>query len=276
MPPSVAIIMRSKNELPHIRTTLQSLTTQTFQDYELFAVDSGSTDGSLELLQDYCDASHLTQLPAVDYAPGMVLNKAIERISHPILVLLNADAVPRSNDWLEQLLQPILEGTTDATFSKQIARPDAHFIVAYDYQRAYDIQNIGDGFFSAVACAFKRELWNRHKFRNEGYAEDVIWATACNTFGATLQLVPESEVEHSHNYSFTGLFYKQFRHGIAFAKNRGTTSALGHRIYLCLRELLRDLIFTCREKQFRTIPYNTLYRITIHSGLHRGIKAGSK
>jgi hypothetical protein len=38
---------------------------------------------------------------------------------------------------------------------------------------------------------------------------------------------------------------------------------------------VRDFIFTCQEKQFRTLPYNIAYRITIHAGLYRGIKAGS-
>ena len=170
----------------------------------------------------------------------------------------------------------VLENTADATFSRQIARFDAPFIVTYDYQRAYDSTLIKDDFFSAVACAFKRELWDRHKFHNQGYAEDFIWATACNTFGASLQLVSESVVEHSHSYSLTDLFYKKFRHGYAYAKNEGKISALGHRIYLCLRELVRDVLFACREKQFRTIPYNIAYRITIHAGLHRGIKAGYK
>ena len=148
--------------------------------------------------------------------------------------------------------------------------------MAYDYQRAYDPEHITPGFYSAAACAFKRELWERHKFIGQGYAEDVIWATACHTFGAHIQLVSESEVEHSHNYSFTSLFHKKFRHGESFARLQGKTSSLKHRLYLCIREIVRDLLFACRQRQFRTIPYNIAYRITIHAGLHQGIRAGSK
>ena len=276
MPPLAAIIMRSKDEMPHLRFALESLKTQSFHDVELFVIDSGSSDGSIELLKEHCDADHLIEVPAEDYAPGKILNEAIARTNHPVVVLLNADAIPKTTDWLEALLRPILNSTADATFSKQIARPDARFIVAYDYQRAYDPDTINGDSFSAVACAFKRELWERHKFHNQGYAEDVIWATACQLFGATLQLVPEPEVEHSHNYSLTELYYKKFRHGLAFAEHEGKTSVLGHRVYLCLRELVRDFAFACREKQFRTIPYNLAYRITIHAGLHRGIKEGAK
>ncbi len=275
MPATVAIIMRSKNEMPHIRAALEMLPRQTFRGFKLFAIDSGSTDGSLEELCKYCDEEHLTQIEPDDYIPGKVLNEAIARTNHEIIVLLNADAIPRSSDWLEHLIRPILEDAADATFSRQIARSDAHFIVAYDYQRAYAPEKPADHFFSAAACAFKRELWERHKFHNNGYAEDAIWATACRMLNARFQLVTESEVEHSHNYSREELFRKKHRHGSSFAKVHGETSPIGHRLYLLLRELVRDLIFACRQRQFRTIPYNITYRATIHAGLYRGIREGS-
>jgi rhamnosyltransferase len=268
--------MRSKNEMPQVRAALGMLQKQTFTDFELFAIDSGSTDGSLDALREYCDADHLTEIPPEDYEPGKVLNDAMARTHHGIAVLLNADAVPCSKTWLEKLVRPLLNGTADATFSRQTARPDARFIVAYDYQRAYDPAKIAPGFFSAVACAFKRTLWERHRFHNHGYAEDAIWAISCSTFGARLQIAPESEVEHSHNYSLTQLFHKKFRHGHALAKTQGETSAIGQRLYLCMRELVRDLVFACRQRRFRTIPYNIAYRATIHAGLHRGIKEGLK
>ena len=274
MPPPVAIIMRSKNEMPHLRAALEMLRLQTFRDFELFAVDSGSADGSVNLLRKYCRIGHLTQIAPAHYAPGRVLNSAIARTGNPIIVLLNADAVPLSKTWLETLLAPILGNQADATFSRQIPRPDARFVVAYDYQRAYDPEKIKEPFFSAVACAFKRELWERHKFRRNLYAEDLIWATACRTFGATIQLVPESEVEHSHNYSLKALFRKKYRHGRSFAKIHGKTSSLWQRLYLCGRELARDFLHACRSRKLRTIPYNIAYRIAIHAGLHKGLWDG--
>lgn len=276
MPASVAIIMRAKNEMPHIRATLEMLAQQTYRSFQLFAVDSGSSDGSLEELRKHCDHEHLRQIAPEDYIPGKVLNEAIAQTRHEVIVLLNADAVPRSKDWLEHLVLPVLEDTADATFSRQTARSDAHFIVAYDYRRAYTPEKPIDHFFSAAACAFSRTLWERHQFRNEGYAEDAIWATTCRMLNARFQLIPESEVEHSHNYSLEELFQKKFRHGVSFAKVHGETSSLRHRLYLLARELVRDFIFACRQREFKTIPYNIVYRTTIHAGLHRGIKEGSK
>jgi glycosyltransferase involved in cell wall biosynthesis len=42
----ISIIMRSKDEMPWIRQTLDALKNQSRQDFELICVDSGSTDGS--------------------------------------------------------------------------------------------------------------------------------------------------------------------------------------------------------------------------------------
>jgi glycosyltransferase involved in cell wall biosynthesis len=176
MPPTVAIIMRAFNEMPHVAQVLDMLKKQTFSDFEFFAVDSGSTDGTLEALIEVCEPGHLTRIAPEEYIPGKVINEAVRRTDHEITVLLNADAIPRSNDWLERLIAPLLDDRADASYSRQIPRSDARFIVAYDYRRAYNPSKVAPAFYSAVACAFRREVWERHKFPEYGYAEDTIWA----------------------------------------------------------------------------------------------------
>lgn len=275
MSDTVAIIMRARNEMPYVQRCLDMLQRQTFQNFELFAFDSGSTDGTLEVLRQACAADRLTQIAGDEYVPGKVLNQAITDARHNIIVLLNADAVPQGSDWLEKLIAPVAGDVADATYSRQAARSDAPFIVSYDYDRAYISGSPSDGFFSAVACAFRRDLWERFKFHEDGFAEDAVWAATCRMFNSRIQLVPESVVEHSHNYTLEELFAKRFQHGMSFGKFHGEVSPIRRRLYLCTREITRDLIFACRQHQFRTIPYNIAYRVTIHAGLHRGIREGS-
>jgi rhamnosyltransferase len=276
MTSDVAIIIRSKNEMPYLISALYMLRKQTVQDVHLFVIDSGSIDGSLEEARKHCDREQITRIAPEAYVPGKVLNEAVARTECGIIVLLNGDAIPRSEDWLEKLIQPILQEGVDATYSRQVARSDAHFIVGYDYQRAYTPDKRVDSFFSAAACAFRRDLWARHQFQNDGYAEDAVWAKTCRRFNARFELVAESEVEHSHNYTLRNLFWKRYRHGVSFGSVLGETSTIGRRISLCTREILRDLIHTCRHGEFRTIPYNIAYRVTIHAGLHCGIRKGCR
>lgn len=266
MPASVAIIMRSKNEMPHVHRALDMLGRQTFTDFELHAVDSGSTDGSLDELRAHC--GNLVQIAPNDYVPGWVLNEAIARTAQDLIVLLNADAIPLADDWLETLLRPILEHQAEITFSRQVARPDARFIVTYDYERTYDPDQVGEGFFSAVACAFRRELWEKHRFREHGYAEDAAWATECIASGARIQLVEGAVIEHSHNYTLRELFTKRYRQALTFEDHPSAPKQL----MLCLREILRDWAYAVRKLKVHTVPYNIAYRTTIHRAIYRGLK----
>jgi rhamnosyltransferase len=275
---TIAIIMRSKNEMPYAVTALQRLTLQTRKDWTLYNVDSGSTDGTLEALRRF-NPARITEIRPADYVPGRVLNEMIARTQEELIVFLNADAIPMNEVWLERLLKPLVDGTADATMSKQYARPEARFIVDYDYRRAYDPKNIkeeNEDFFSAVACAFRREWWERIKFPETGYAEDLAWAKSCRQQGARLKLVLNSEVEHSHNYTLRGLYVKKFRHGQTYHRMYGRQPHLGAQTLACLRELLRDGLYACRRLKPWTMPYNIAYRIVIHVALYKGLRQAAR
>jgi rhamnosyltransferase len=274
-----AVIMRSKNEMPYLPRALDSLRGQTFQDFELFAVDSGSTDGSLEILRAAIDSAHLICIPPETYIPGKVLNDMTARTTQEFIVFQNADAIFQSETALEKLLRPLFTGEADAVMSAQITRPDARFIVTYDYLRAFDPKNMkGDNadFFSAVTCAFRRDLWEKIKFPEQGHAEDVAWAKTCRAQGARFKLVTDSVVEHSHNYTLKGLYLKKFRHGVTFAKTYGRRANLFLQTLELCKEWTRDLLYALRKGRPDTIPYNIAYRAVIHTGLYRGLKAGAR
>lgn len=274
-----AVIMRSKNEMPYLPAAIASLRRQTFQDIELFAVDSGSTDGSLEILHAAIDSEHLICIPPESYLPGKVLNDMSARTTQEFIVFQNADAIFKTDDALEKLLRPLFTGEADAVMSAQVTRPDAKFIVTYDYQRAYDPKNIkGDNadFFSAVTCAFRRDLWEKIKFPEKGYAEDVAWAHECRTQGARFKLVTDSVVEHSHNYALKELYRKKFRHGLRFAHTYGRRANLFSQAAELSKEWARDFLYAVQKGRLDTIPYNIAYRAVIHTAIYRGLKAGSR
>ena len=278
--PTVAIVMRSLNEQPHATRALEGLARQTHDAWTLWNVDSGSTDGTLEAVRRFNpDPARVVEIAPGDYVPGKVLNDMVARTTEAVVVLLNADAVPVDEHWLERLLAPILAGEADATMSRQIARADARWVVKYDYDRAYapsrDPAKDAD-FFSAVAAAFRRELWERTPFYTDGYSEDRAWAKACRERGARFVLVPDSVVEHSHDYTLRGLYRKRYRHGKAFVFiDRGRADAL-RQAYLWAREVVRDLLHAIRSLRPDTIPYNLAYRTVIHLAYHRGRREGER
>lgn len=274
---TVAIIMRSKDEQPHCDPTLAALVDQTYTDYKLYNIDSGSTDGTLEAVKRFNpDPSAIYEIAPEDYVPGKVLNMMVGLTNEPIVVLLNADAIPQDRYWLEKLVAPILEGRADAAMSRQIPRDEAYFIDKYDFERGYSPKTIrgNPDFFSAVSCVFKRELWEKNKFYTEGYAEDLAWSKVCREKGARFELVMDSVVEHSHNFSVKGLFKKRYRHGIAFVEIYQAQPNLAKQMYQCAKELARDLIYTLKKGAFTEIPYNILHRSVIHWAYYQGVREG--
>lgn len=279
-PTRVAIIMRSLDEQPHADRSLAALASQSHSRFTLYNVDSGSTDGTLEAVRRFNpDPGKVVTIPPEAYVPGPVLNAMIERTTEPIVVFLNADAVPLDERWLERLLAPILSGLADATMSRQVARPSARFIVRYDYERAYARRADGESdarHFSAVAAAFRRELWEETKFQSEGYAEDAVWARACLERGARFMLVPESVVEHSHDYTLKGLYRKRHRHGLAFALAGAEKAQALRQAALWAREVVRDGLHAVKRLRPDSIPYNLVYRTVIHVAYHRGRRDGER
>lgn len=55
MPPKVTVIMPSLNVAKYITTCMESVLAQTLQDLEILAIDAGSTDGTLEILQKFAE-----------------------------------------------------------------------------------------------------------------------------------------------------------------------------------------------------------------------------
>jgi len=278
--PRVAVIMRSKDEMPYAETALERLMRQTYREFVLYNVDSGSTDGTLEVVQRFNPRPELiTRIAPEDYVPGTVLNTMVERAAEPIIVLLNADAIPQDDRWLETLLKPIFDNQADATMSRQLPRDCAPFIVKHDTARAYDLKNLRgkrSDFFSAVACAFRRSLWEQTKFYTGGYAEDLAWSKDCQDKGARFQLAPDSVVEHSHNFTLKGLYVKRYRHGLAYVYIYGDQPEFARQAFAWAKETVRDLLHAFRKLRLDTIPYNLAYRATIHWAYYRGKCEGQR
>jgi len=85
-PPAVSVIMRSFNEAWAIGDTIRQLFAQDFAgDIELIVIDSGSTDGSIEMI-NHARPAKLIEIPLGTYVPGVVLNQGARMASHEWLV----------------------------------------------------------------------------------------------------------------------------------------------------------------------------------------------
>jgi len=268
----ISIIMRSKNEMPWIKNTLEMLTRQSRQDFELICVDSGSKDGSWEAVNGF-NATKLYQIPAKSYIPGKVLNEAITYAKGDIIVFNNADAIPQNEDWLNNLVAPLeKDESIVASFANQIPRKDAIPIVKKDYLRAF-----GDGktssrwrhFFSLASSAVRTEMIRKYPFDEKlQYSEDIDWAWRMKQMGFAIAYAPDAIVEHSHNYNLRQIAKRYRGEGTAEAhiyrelydENPSDLSFFRSVFLAAVAEFSRDLLFLLKENKLDWIAKAKLYR----------------
>src|SRR5882672_4408393 len=123
MDPLVTIIIRSFNEGWALRQTLPALAAQEYKNWELIVIDSGSTDGSVELIRQAAPR-HFIQIAPHEYNPARVMNQGMQRARSGHGIFLNADATPQGANWLRPLVRELLDPQVAAVFGRQIPRPD--------------------------------------------------------------------------------------------------------------------------------------------------------
>ncbi len=87
--PTVSVLIPSYNHARFLPDALQSVFEQTFTDYEIVAVDDGSTDHSVELLRSYGERIRLFTQPNRGTYP--TLNRCIAESRGRYLAILNSD-----------------------------------------------------------------------------------------------------------------------------------------------------------------------------------------
>lgn len=197
MAPQASVIVRAKNEAGTIERTLRAVRDQTVET-ELLVIDSGSTDGTLEIARTWCD--RLITLPPERFRYGLALNLGAREAAAPIHVALSAHCCPERTDWIEQALR-LYEREDVAGAAGMMVLPDgspASEGRPY-HQRIEDVQAHPFWGFSNHASSWRAEAWRRHPFDEQlDYAEDKEWALRVLQAGWTVAYDRGLWVDMSH------------------------------------------------------------------------------
>ena len=279
--PLVSIILRSFNEAWALRDTLPALAAQNYRNWELIAFDSGSSDGSVELIRQ-AEPRHLVQMLPHEYRPGRVLNQGMELACQDRVIFLNADATPQGPDWLAPLVAALADPQVAAVFGRQISRPDCEAVFARDYEQCFRKRRElahWEHFFSMVSSGLRRDVWARRGFRETlQYSEDDEYTRWCRAEGYGICYCPDSVVMHSHNYTPRQAYKRSF--GEAWALADGWPGAAKDfnvsRSLLAgwLRNVWGDLLYCRRTGRLNQWPHALAIRWQQRLGRLHGFHAG--
>jgi rhamnosyltransferase len=277
----VSIVLRSFNEAWALRSTLDALQAQAYRNWELIAFDSGSCDGSVELIRQ-AKPVHLIQMLPHEYRPGRVLNQGMELARNERVIFLNADATPQGNGWLEPLVSALADPKVAAAYGRQIPRPDCEAVFARDYDRCFAAGRGSaqrEHFFSMVSSGLRRDVWARRGFRETmQYSEDDEYARWCRAEGYRVAYCPGSVVMHSHNYTPRQAYKRSFGEGWASAAVwPGSDRDINIRRSLLLgwlRDACGDLRYCQRTGRLRQFARSLRIRWEQRLGRLHGFHAG--
>ena len=203
-----------------MRETLPALRGQDWDNWELIVIDSGSTDGSAELIRQAAPR-HFIQIRPEEYNPGRVLNTGMRLARSEHVIFLNADATPQGSGWMRPLVEALHDSKTAAVFGRQIPRPDCQAVFAHDYARCFGTERDSarwEHFFSMVSSGVRKEVWARRGFLESlTYSEDDEFTRWCRAEGWKALYCRESVVMHSHNYTPAQAYKRSFGEAQALA-----------------------------------------------------------
>mgnify|MGYP000733454186 CR=1 FL=1 len=152
------IIIRTKNSSNIIDQTLKALFSQSFQYFDLFIVDSGSTDDTLKKCSHFKHT--YIHIDPKEYHPGKVLNKIVSQCHSEVIVFLNSDCVMLLPKTLQLLLDELEDYEVQASFARQITRPEAVSWVKRDYETSFPNHLQPKWMhFSLPLAAIKKDAW---------------------------------------------------------------------------------------------------------------------
>lgn len=273
--------MRSFNEGWALRDTLPAVQAQEYGDWELIVIDSGSTDGSQEIIRT-ANPRHFIQIQPHEYNPSRVMNQGMQLARGEFAIFLNADATPQRPDWLRPLVNALQDPQTAAVFGRQIPRPNCRAVYSHDYDRCFGENRESatwEHFFSMVSSGLRKDVWKKRGFLEKmQYSEDDEYTRWCRAQGYRIVYCPESVVMHSHNYTPREAYKRSFGEARALSAvwqhspeefNWPRTIALGW-----LNDLRRDFLFCRRHHRVTELPHAALIRWNQRRAKLAGFRAG--
>jgi rhamnosyltransferase len=281
----ISVIVPVKNGGDQLRRCLHGISRQqTSEQVETLVVDSGSTDGSLEVAR--ATDARIIEIEPSDFRHGRTRNLAARAAHGELLVFTTQDAYAGDAQWLERLCAPLREdGGLAGVYGRQIPHSDAippeRFLLNFLYGPESRVQREADPaslsfwttLFSNSNSALKRSLWERFPFADDLiWAEDQDWARRVLLAGYAIRYESEAVVHHSHRNTFASAFKRGFDTGAS--ANRGFLAAGSASSAVFRREARRyareEVTWLIRTGERRWIPYTAVYELSKFLGLQLG------
>lgn len=276
----VSIVIRAYNEDQHLGRLLEAIQRQTLPTAEVILVDSGSTDGTLDLARKY--KARILHIKPKDFTFGRSLNMGIAAARGEVIVLASAHVWPMGADWLERLVAPFEDEQVAAAYGMQRGTPNSQFSENQHFRTWFpEASNLDQqhGFSNNANSAIRKSLWKQTPFDEELTGlEDLAWTSWAHGAGHKVAYVAEAGVYHAHNETAAQIVNRHRREAIALRQilphSRFTLLNFAG---LFLRRTFSDYAAALRQRRLlRELVNIPRFRLLQYWGTYRGYRDPAK
>jgi glycosyltransferase involved in cell wall biosynthesis len=218
--PEASVVIRCYNEADHIGKLFSELKRQSFRDFETIVVDSGSDDGTIEIVQG--EDVVLAHIEKEEFSFGRSLNIGCRKARGEFLIFISAHCYPEHEDWLMNLLSGFQDEKVAVVYGKQRGVPGSHLSEQQIFKRWFPDVSLPrqDGPFSNNAnAAIRRSLWEVYPYDETLTGlEDVAWAQQVMRDGWWVSYRADAGVIHVHDETPGQIRNRYRREAITFQK----------------------------------------------------------
>lgn len=217
----VSVIIPVYNAQPYLKEALDSILRQSYENMEIFLIECGSDDKSMEIVEKYGKKdSRIRILEEEKLTPGTARNCGLESAEGEYFLFVDADDYLPDDQIVEQLVMVSEKTDCDIAVCNYERLWDQEFLPATGH-RAFSMLDRNSeefrfrGFFSVGTLSYvwgklyKREFLEKNalKFSEFEYAEDKLFNLQCYICGAGYAFVEtvgyiyrKNEQSVSHQY----------------------------------------------------------------------------
>lgn len=221
--PEISVIIPVKNEALKIRACIEGILSQSVPVKEIIVIDSGSTDGTIEILNEF-EKVKLIQIPSSQFNHGLTRNLGVSHATGEYCLLTVGDAKAADNDWIKKMIDCFTDENIGGVCGQQIVPHDTdknpvdwfrpvslpaikkfHFNSAAAFDAASPADKKEACSWDDVTAMYRRDVLLKIPFIKTSFSEDMIWAREALLAGYTLVYNTGARVYHYHleNADFT-------------------------------------------------------------------------
>ena len=221
--PVVSVVIPVKNEALKISACLDGILSQTVPVKEIIVIDSGSVDGTQDIVRSY-NKTILVEIPAAEFNHGTTRNLGVSRATGEFVLMTVGDARAYNKHWIEELLNGFVDEAVAGVCGQQIVphekdknpvewfRPISvpqikryQFPTPMEFDQLSPAEKMAACGWDDVTALYRKSALLEIPFQEITYGEDSLWAKEALINGYAIVYNYKAKVYHYHleNESFT-------------------------------------------------------------------------